>query len=254
VEYELTPVLAVLLLVTGLIAGFINTLAGGGSMLTLPALMMLGMPADIANATNRVGVLLQSLTGVKGFHDADRLDASAVRPVLVPTLSGALIGSLAASYLPVWLLKPTLLGAMIAMALIMLIRPAVVAPLEGSAAYRLQDRPVAGIGLFLAGVYGGFVQAGVGFILIAALAGGLRYDLVRTNALKMVCTAAFSVVALAVFVLRDQVLWVPGLVLAAGTVTGAMISVRFAIRVEQTTLKWILFVMVLLTCGAAFLR
>lgn len=249
---EFEPGLVALLLATGLIAGFINTLAGGGSMLTLPALMMLGMPADVANATNRIGVLLQSLTGAKGFHDADRLDAPAIVPVLIPTLIGALIGSLAASYLPVWLLKPVLLVSMVAMALIMLVRPTVVAPPEGTEARRLADHPPAALGLFLAGVYGGFVQAGVGFILIAALAGGLRYDLVRTNALKMVCTAAFSVVALAVFIARDQVLWIPGLVLAAGTVVGAMASVRFAISVPQTTLKWILFVMVSLTCAAAF--
>ena len=97
------------------------------------------------------------------------------------------------------------------------------------------------------------MQAGVGFILIAALAGGLRYDLVRSNALKLVCTAAFSVLALVVFVARGQVLWIPGLILAAGTVVGATLSVRFAIHVAQTTLKWILFVMVAITCGAAFL-
>lgn len=251
-EYELGLVTVSLLLAAGVIGGFINTLAGGGSMLTLPALMMLGMPADVANATNRIGVLLQSLTGAKGFHDADRLDAPAIGPVLVPALTGALAGSLLASYLPVWMLKPTLLGTMIVMALVMLFRPSVVAPPEGTVARRLKDHPTAGIGLFLAGVYGGFVQAGVGFILIAALAGGLRYDLVRTNALKMVCTAAFSVVALAVFIARDQVLWIPGLVLAAGTVAGAIVSVRFAISVAQTTLKWMLFAMVTLTCGAAW--
>ncbi|XOV88414.1 MAG: sulfite exporter TauE/SafE family protein [Pseudomonadota bacterium] len=250
-EYELSLLGISALLVAGLIGGFINTLAGGGSMLTLPALMMLGMPADVANATNRIGVLLQSLTGVKGFRDADRLDTAAVLPVLVPTLTGSLAGALLASYLPVWLLKPTLLTAMVGMALVMLVFPAVVAPPVGTPAHRVQDRPAAALGLFLAGAYGGFVQAGVGFLLIAALAGGLRYDLVRGNALKLVCTAAFSVVALVVFVARDQVLWLPGLILAAGTVAGAMLSVRFAITVAQTTLKWLLFVMVTLTCGAA---
>ena len=71
---------------------------------------------------------------------------------------------------------------------------------------------------------------GVGFILIAALAGGLRYDLVRTNALKSVCTAVFSAVALAVFALRGQVWWVPGVILAVGSIAGAMLSVRFAIN------------------------
>ena len=89
--------------------------------------------------------------------------------------------------------------------------------------------------------------------MIAALAGGLRYDLVRTNALKMVCTAAFSIVALIVFISRDQVLWVPGLLLAAGMVAGATLSVRVAINVPQNALKWLLFVMVTLTCVGALL-
>jgi uncharacterized protein len=239
------------LLVAGLIAGFINTIAGGGSMLTLPALMMLGMPADIANATNRVGVLLQSLAGVKGFKDQDRLDSAAIGPVLVPTLAGALVGSLLASYLPVGLLKPTLLAVMFGMALVMVIKPGAVLPAPGTVPFKVFDKPSAVLALFAAGVYGGFIQAGVGFILIAALAGGLRYDLVRTNALKMVCTAAFSVVALAVFIVRDQVLWIPGLILAAGTVAGASLSVKFAVSVAQNTLKWLLFVMVTLTCAGA---
>jgi hypothetical protein len=94
----------------------------------------------------------------------------------------------------------------------------------------------------------------VGFILLAALAGGLRYDLVRANALKMVATAVFSIIALAVFVFRDQVYWIPGLILAAGTMVGAHVSVQFAINVSHSMLKWLLFIMVSITCaGALFL-
>jgi len=251
VELDLSIAGIAALLIAGLIAGFINTLAGGGSMLTLPALMMMGMPADIANATNRVGVLLQSLVAVKGFRKYDRLDSAAIVPMLAPTLVGAVLGALMASYLPVWLLKPTLLGSMIAMALVMLIRPDMVAPADGTSALSVREKPAAAFGLFFAGVYGGFVQAGVGFILLAALAGGLRYDLVRANALKMVATAVLSVVALFIFIARDQVYWIPGLILAAGTMVGASVSVRFAINVSQTTLKWLLFVMVCITCGGA---
>lgn len=250
-EYDVITLIALVL--AGVLGGFINTLAGGGSMLTLPALMMLGMPADVANATNRVGVLLQSAASAKGFKDNDRLDSSAIGPILVPTLVGALIGSLAASYFPVWLLKPVLLGSMVAMAVLMLVRPDTIAPPDGTAVKKLKDSPGGIAALFIAGVYGGFVQAGVGFILIAALAGSLRYDLVRTNALKTVCTGIFSAVALAVFAIRGQVLWVPGLILAVGTVIGAMISVRFAITVSQNTLKWLLLVMVTITCAAAML-
>jgi uncharacterized membrane protein YfcA len=251
-EYELSLLFVFLLIISGFFAGFINTIAGGGSMLTLPALMILGMPADIANGTNRVGILLQSIAGARRFHQKGKLEPASIIPTLIPTLSGSLIGSLLASYLPVVFLKPALLITMLGMALIMLVRPSVVAPPAGTPIYTLKERPMAWFGLFVAGLYGGFVQAGVGFILIAALAGGLRYDLVRSNALKMAITVPVTVVALTVYVLRDQVQWIPGLVLAIGMVLGAMASVQFAINVPQSGLTWVMFGLVLLVGLAAF--
>ena len=251
-EYDISLLSASLLIAAGFIAGFINTIAGGGSMLTLPALMILGMPADVANGTNRIGVLLQALAGARGFHKKGKLEPSSIAPTLIPTLSGALLGALLASYLPVLWLKPALLSTMLTMAIIMLINPSIVAPPAGTPTYKLSQRPWAWLGLFIAGTYGGFVQAGVGFILIAALAGGLRYDLVRTNALKMAITAALTVVALSIYILRGQVLWIPGLTLAIGMVAGAMLSVQFAINVPQFVLKWVMFAMVLLVCLVAY--
>jgi uncharacterized membrane protein YfcA len=251
-DFEISVFSVLLLVGAGYLAGFINTIAGGGSMLTLPAFMVLGLPADIANGTNRVGVLLQSIAGTRGFYRAGRLAPDTIVPTLLPTLGGSLAGSLVASYVPVGWLKPALLGTMLGMAVLMLAKPSVVAPPPGTPAYPLRERPLAWVGLFAAGLYGGFVQAGVGFILIAALAGGLRYDLVRANALKMAITATLTLVALVVFVMRGQVWWVPGLLMAVGTVVGATTSVRFAISVPQSVLKWTLFVMVLISCTAAY--
>ncbi|MGB1221702.1 MAG: sulfite exporter TauE/SafE family protein [Alcanivoracaceae bacterium] len=251
-DYHFTLLTFCLLLASGVVAGFINTLAGGGSFLTLPALMLLGMPADVANGTNRVGVLIQSLEGVRGFDRYGMLARDAIVPVLLPTVSGSLLGALAAAHMPTSVLKPVLLSTMVVMALVMVVRPATVAPPAGTPPRSLREAPSGALWLFVAGVYGGFVQAGVGFVLIAALAGVLRYDLLRTNALKMVCTAVFSVIALAVFVFYDQVLWVPGLVLAAGTVLGVRLSVRFAVRVDQAVLRWFLLVLVVLVCAAAW--
>lgn len=243
----------VVLVITGVIAGVINTLAGGGSNLTVPALMMMGMPADVANATNRLGVGLQCVVGVRGFKRHDKLDMTDALPIVAMTLGGGLVGALAASYLPNTYLKPVLLGAMVTMALIILIRPAMVLPEESEPIRLLSERPQAKWVLFIAGIYGGFVQAGVGFILIAAIAGSLRYDLVRTNALKMLCTIGFTFVALSVFIVRGQVEWAPGLVLACGTMLGAHYSVKLAIKVSQKALRWFLFVMTLFACGAAML-
>ncbi|MEX2335606.1 MAG: sulfite exporter TauE/SafE family protein, partial [Pseudohongiella sp.] len=131
--------------------------------------------------------------------------------------------------------------------------PGFIAPPPGTPVKSVNDSRVAWWGLFFAGIYGGFVQAGVGFILLAALAGGLRYDLERANALKMVCTLAFTSISLLIFIWFDLVEWVPGLILAVGTMLGSYFSVRFAISVQQNTIKWFLFVMTLVSCVAAVL-
>jgi len=243
---------AALLLSTGVIAGVINTLAGGGSNLTLPALMVMGMPPEVANATNRIGVFAQSVVGAKAFDQHDMLERSDLWPILWPTLIGAALGGGFASYMPSGLLKPLLLGTMLCMAVVILLKPSVVSPPIGVKPYTVAERPSAWWVLLAAGFYGGFVQAGVGFILIAALAGSLRYDLVRANALKMLCTGFFTLVALGIFIARDQVEWIPGLVLALGTMVGARLGVGFALTVSQKTLKWFLLLMTIVASGAAF--
>lgn len=240
-----------ILLFTGLLAGVINTLAGGGSNLTLPALMLTGMPADVANATNRVGVFLQCVVGIKGYQHHGKIQTDDVLWVLVPNIVGGVVGALAAAILPATLLKPLLLITMISVAFIILVFPSVVAPPEGTPVYKMKDRPWAWLALFVAGVYGGFVQAGVGFLLITALAGTLRYDLVRSNALKLICTCAFTSVALVVFIVDDLVRWLPGLVLAMGMMVGAAVAVKVSIDISQKMMKWFLFVMTLAASAAA---
>ena len=249
----LTWWVAVVLVAAGVVGGFINTVAGGGSMITVPALMLLGMPADHANGTNRVGILQQSLTGIRGFNRSGRLEKGAILPMLIPTVSGAVLGAFSSTWLHPDVLKPVLLGAMIAIALVILVFPEVVAPPEGTKTYTLRERPTGVLMLFGAGVYGGFAQAGVGFILIAALAAGLRYDLARTNALKVVCTALFSIASLSVFILAGRVEWVSGVILAVGMTAGAYLGVKLAVNVDQRLMKWMLFVMVCLTSASVLL-
>ncbi len=243
----------VVLLATGAVAGFINTFSGGGAMITVPALVLMGMPAEIANATNRVGTLQQSLTSAVGFERSGNLEKRAVLPMLVPTMSGAVLGALLATWIPPQAFKPLILGVMIAFALLMLLLPEVIAPPEGARTYTLRERPLGIVMLFGAGVYAGMVQAGVGLILMMALAAGLRYDLTRTNALKVVCTAFFSIAALAVFIPAGFVDWVPAIVVAAGMTAGAIFSVRFVLTVSQRVVKWVLFIMVCLTAGSALI-
>ena len=247
------PLILALLCAVGFLAGGINTVAGGGSNLTLPVLMMLGLPAEIANGTNRVGVTLQCVVALRGFDRHKSLDRPALLPILIPNVLGGILGSLGAALLPGLYLKPLLLGTIIAMSALILIRPNTIAPPPGTVALSPKENRGAWLALFGAGIYGGFVQAGVGFILLAALAGGLRYDLLRANALKTACALAFTLVALLIFIAFGQVWWIPGLILAAGTMVGAHLAVGIAVKVPQTYLKWFLFAMTLVACGGALL-
>ena len=235
----------------GLVAGVINTLAGGGSNLTVPALMVFGMSPDVANATNRVGVILQSAVGSRGFKKHKKLPTQDFKSMIIPLLIGSFVGGLVASYAPQSLLKYLLLGAMITVATIIVIRPNVIAPPLGTTPYTVQEKPYSKWWLLLAGFYGGFVQAGVGFILITIFAGVLRYDLVSSNALKVLATMFFTSIALVIFIFNDQVLWIPGLILAVGAMIGAHIGVKMAIKISQQSLKWFLFFMTLAASAAA---
>lgn len=240
-----------LLAVAGIASGFVNTMAGGGSLLTLPALMLLGLPADVANGTNRLSVVTQSVSGVWLFRRSGNLEWNNAGAVVLPTLLGSAVGALVASRVPPAVLEPVLLVTLVTVALLTAFAPKIVAP-EGETPTAVGWR--GGLGLFGAGLYGGFIQAGVGFVLLAVLGGLLRYDLVRANALKLVCTAIFGVVALGIFVAAGQVAWVPAAVLAAATVLGSQLGVRFALEVRPEVLRRIVLVAVLASCAAALFR
>ena len=118
-EYLSDPWLVAALLGSGVIAGFINTLAGGGGLLILPLLMLTGMGPALANGTMRVGVLIQCLEGARQFHRHGSMPVAALPGIMVPTLAGALLGTLAASFLPTTILEPVLLTTLVVMAVVM---------------------------------------------------------------------------------------------------------------------------------------
>jgi hypothetical protein len=237
----------------GVAAGAVNTLAGGGSLLTLPVLMLAGMPPHVANASNRVAVFLQGVAGTSAFDREGALDRSAAVAITLPTLAGSFAGAVVAAYLPGEILKPVLLVAMMLVAAALLVRPALLAPAPGGEPRTLGETPGAVPALVAIGFYGGFAQAGVGLFLLAAVGGMLRYDLVRANALKMLVTTAFTGLALVVFIGFGQVWWLPGLALAAGMVVGTRLAVRFAIDARHETLRRLVLVVAIASCVAAWL-
>jgi uncharacterized membrane protein YfcA len=247
-----TLLLYAILFGAGVVSGFVNTIAGGGSLLTLPALMLLGLPANVANGTNRLSVITQSLSGTLMFYRAGKLHTPALGSIALPTFVGAIAGAGVAAIAPADILKPVLLGTMIAMAVLMTLKP--VFAVEEGVEPRSAWQPASLAGLFAAGLYGGFVQAGVGFVLLAVLGGVMRYDTVRANALKLACTLIFGVGALAVFAAAAQIVWIPAAVLAVGTVVGSQLGVKFALKANAKVVRGIILVTVIASCIAAALK
>jgi uncharacterized protein len=235
--------------VTGFVAGFINTLAGSGSLLTLPVLILLGLPANVANGTNRVGVVLQNVVAVATFRQHGALDAAGTWKLVVPSVVGAVLGAALAVDLDEALLRRVIAVLMIAMLGVMLLKPErwLDEHASGRPARLLVEVPM----FFVIGVYGGFIQAGVGIFLIAGLVLGAGFNLVTANALKNLIVLIFTAAALVVFVANDQVRWGLGLLLALGQAAGAWVAVRIALKRGVRFVRW--FVMVIIVLAAAAL-
>jgi uncharacterized protein len=244
----------VVLVLVGVLAGAMNTIAGGGSLTTVPVLLLLGLPPAVANATNRLAIVAGALTSTVGFARAGAIDRRALVPVIATSAVGALGGALLATAVPERALEIVLLAAMIGMAALLVVRPTlVVAPDDGEP--RWSDRRAAAlVGLVGCGLYGGFVQAGVGLLLVGVLSGTLGYPVARANGLKAVATLVFGAVALAVFAADGLVAWLPATVLAAASVVGALIGVRLALVLPGSIMRWTLFVCVVATSVAALAR
>jgi uncharacterized protein len=226
----------------GFIAGFINTLAGSGSLVTLPLLIFIGLPANVANGTNRVGVLLQSLVGVGSFYRQRVLDLRGGLALVTPAIVGAVVGAQIAVNLNETVMRRTIGALMVAMLVVILVRPR--RWLEGRPEAARRPGWKQWLTFFAIGVYGGFIQAGVGIFLLAGLVLGAGYDLVRANAVKVLIVLGFTIFALAVFVLNRQVEWQIGLILAVGNMLGAWVGARTAVKRGAVFVRWLLIAVV----------
>lgn len=236
----------ILVVGVGILAGIINTLAGGGSMLTLPVLMALGLPPNMANGTNRIAILLQNVVGVGRFVQKKRMDLPSGWRVGLPAAVGAVAGAFIAVRLNDEVMKMAIAGVMVLVFLLILLQPN--RWLQESGQHRALPYGLQVLVYFLVGVYGGFIQAGVGFFLLTALVLGSAYDLVKANALKLFVILLYTPVALVIFFLAGDVDLVLGLVLAAGNMTGAWIGTHLAMK---KGVRFIRYVVLLALLGAA---
>jgi uncharacterized protein len=227
-----------LILVGGFVAGVVNTLAGGGSIITLPLLIYAGLPPTMANATNRVAIVLQNVGALAGFRRHGHSPGREAWILLAPSLAGGALGAFLAVDIDEALLKK-IIGVVLVLMLIPILHR------------RSGDRgPAMASGIkawmwivyFLIGVYGGFLQVGVGFLYLGLLAGIQRMDLVRANLLKVFFVLAYSLFALLLFAWKLKVDWQAGFALALGTTGGGWVGAKLAVERGE---RWIRIVLVI---------
>ena len=231
---------------TATVAGVVNTLAGGGSLLTVPLLVLLGLPGGIANGTNRVGILLQCSVAAWRFRAFGIGGWRESAPVLLPVAAGALIGAWAIAQVSDALFERAF-GVLMLLLLVPLLRELTAAKRERSAAPSRLGLRWALI-FFAIGLYGGSFQAGVGIPLLFALSHA-GFDLVRANAIKVIVIAVLTLTAVPVFVLAGQIAWEPAAVLVVGYSAGAELGARLAVRGGERLIRPVLALAVIALAG-----
>ena len=233
----------VLLIVVGFAVGFINTVAGGGTLLSLPVLIFLGLPPNVANGTNRVAIIIQTAFATAGFKSKGVTTFPFNAYLGASALLGAIIGASIAVDIDGAVFNKILAVIMIAVILIIVFKPKI----------NLKDvhERLTGkylwlgmLAFFFFGIYGGFINAGLGFIIILFLHFFNHMSLVRANATKVAVVCIYTLSALVVFILNDKVNWAVGFVLAIGNGAGAWIASRVSVNKGDGFIKTFLLVIV----------
>lgn len=246
----LPPEFLPLLVLAGCAAGFLNVMAGGGSLLTLPVLLLAGVPAPVANGTLRVSIVAQNLVALGTFrrHGFSELK-EAVRLSLF-ACAGAVGGaSVGVRISGPWFDRIVVLTMVVVTVLIMRRRKDAPAP-----ALSRGRRWLGYAALVVAGAWGGFIQVGVGFLLMPALNRILGMDLVRVNMYKVVIILPYTIIALAIFAWQSEILWRAGLALAVGNSAGGWLGARLTVSRGEPLIRAVFLVAVAAMAVSLLLR
>jgi len=219
---------SLLLFLIGLIAGTLNVIAGGGSLLSLPVMIFLGLPPTVANGTNRVAILIQNIGASWSFHRRGLVSREWLLLAIPPAVLGAVAGTVAAVQIGENQFQRVLAVILVAAAAWQIWNPVKLQP-EGNAELPEGIRRLVFItAFFLIGAYGGFIQAGIGFLLLAATSAA-GFNLIRGNAFKVTVVLAFTPLTLVLFAWNGKVDWIMGFALAAGNLLGGLAGVHLQI-------------------------
>jgi uncharacterized membrane protein YfcA len=232
----------VILFAVGATAAFINVNAGGGSTLTLPALIFLGLNPTMANGTNRLGILVQNVSAVYSFKQEKFYELKNSLILSALTLPGAIIGALLAVKLEDKVFQNILAIVMILIVISMLIPKKKTN--QDNNDVKLDWKTI--ISLLSVGFYGGFIQVGVGFLLMATFQNLMKLNLIRVNMHKVFVVFIYTIPAFLIFIFTNNVNWFYGLILSAGTAFGAWWGVKLSIKKGEKLIKVVLIIAILI--------
>lgn len=240
----MSPIVEIIvLIVVGFIAGSINTLAGGGSLLTLPILIFLGLPPTIANGTNRIAILFQNVFTTAGFKSKGIVTFPFSIYVGISALFGSLIGAQIAVDIKGEIFNKILAIIMVITVVYMFLKSKH-KQLETNEKTTGKHLWISILLFFFVGVYGGFIQAGVGFIMLLVLSSVNNISLVKSNAIKVTVALIYTCSAVAVFAFNDKINWKLGLTLAIGNSLGGWLASRWSVKKGDKLIRNFLIVMI----------
>ncbi len=249
----MTISLIIILILSGILVGFINTLSAGGTIVSIALYLAIGMPSQGANAVNRVGVLLQDAFGSALFLKQGLFKIKEVFPYALPVMLGALLGALVAVSISEKIFSFCLGIILLVMIIFLFIQEKQNDKGERKLSlkqYMLFFPIFVGIGF-----YGGFVQAGTGFLLIAALSMILGYDMIKTAAAKLFIMFLYTVVAITVFFAKggvDMDYWLYGLIHSLGMIIGTWIADRYALKKGERLIRIVIIFVIIITALSLF--
>jgi uncharacterized membrane protein YfcA len=245
-----------LALAAGFGGGAINAIAGGGTILSFPALLFLGVPAVQANATSAVALWPGRLGGTWGF----RRELAQVEHwwywLAVPSVAGGIIGAYLLVNLPPETFKSAAPFLVLGATALMAFEPWLEHGLQGHLGKRhsTKRRILAGVGEFCAAVYGGYFGAGIGILLLAVLGVfGVR-DVHRANGLKNLYGLLLAGAAVAYFILTGAVVWGAAIPVAVGGIVGGYAGASLADRFSERTLRFVIVGIGIAMAVLTFLR
>jgi len=231
-----------ILFLSGIVAGAVNVMAGGGSTLTLPVLIFAGLDSGMANGTNRVAILLQNLSATGSFHHKKVRGISRAILYALVAIPGAITGALFSIQLnQEWFER--ILGVIMIGVVISLFQKR--KPVSATKTEEEKPNPMFYLSLFAIGFYGGFIQVGIGFILMASLFHFLKTTLVRVNFYKVIIVLIYTIPALTIRIYNDMVDWGLGLSLAAGSMTGAWLAAHLTVKKGDEFIRYVLAIVII---------